>query len=264
MSVQSYRIYTVSNGKVAPGAEVEDLALKGAGTFIPAVIIGEEGRGRQRGVIPVDAPPMVSCPDQGKQMWQSQTTCTRCGVALGEVIDSHRRHPEEGLVRGRLMYAAMGQTKAGKPKLWAMPVPTTEDHVIVVFRTKPGFRGGSAHTGDRSGWRCSSYGCDASGDGYAPSACPKCGDAPTAWGGGPELRFSPFPGEKLAEGRVAQGQAGAMGGGPQVMALMPKEVVFRSAYSGRLYGGPSSHYYKWDGQNLLAMTWEERSLTDAF
>lgn len=262
MSVESYRIFTATNGKLTAGAEVEDLALRGAGTTIPAVIVGEEGRGRNRGVIPVDVPPMVPCPEQGKEPWTSQGVCARCGVALGEAVNSRRRHPEEGLVRGRLLYAALGKTKAGKPKFWAMPAPTTEDHVIVVFRTKPGFRGGSGHTGDRTGWKC---GCGATGqEAVLPDRCPSCGAGESSWGIGMRLQFAAFPGEKLAEGYVAQGDAGRMGGGEQLVALMPRDVVFRTGYSGRLYGGPSAHYYKWDGEKLLAMTWEERSLTDAF
>lgn len=262
MSVQSYRIYTIVNGKVTPGAEVEDLALKGAGTTIPAVIVGEEGRGRQRGVVPVDAPPMFPCPDQGKELWTSQSACPRCGVLLGEVVDSRRHHPEDGLVRGRLMYAALGKTKAGKPKFWAMPAATRKDHVIVVFRTQPGYRGGSAHTGDRIGWKC---GCGATGqEAVTPDKCPGCGAGEYLYGIGMRIRFADLLGERLTEGYVAQGTAGRMGGGEQLVALMPRDVVFRTTYSGRLYGGPSAHYYKWDGEKLLAMTWEERSLTDAF
>ena len=45
---------------------------------------------------------------------------------------------------------------------------------------------------------------------------------------------------------------------------MPK-CVFRTTYSGRLYGAPSAHYYSWDGQQLLGgLTWDERCASDIF
>jgi len=45
---------------------------------------------------------------------------------------------------------------------------------------------------------------------------------------------------------------------------MPKGVVFRTGYSGRLYGAPAAHYYVFDGEKILAATWEERMLTELF
>lgn len=55
-----------------------------------------------------------------------------------------------------------------------------------------------------------------------------------------------------------------MGGGEQLVALVPRGAVCRTGYFGRLYGGPASHYYKWDGSRLLAATWAERAATDLF
>jgi hypothetical protein len=55
-----------------------------------------------------------------------------------------------------------------------------------------------------------------------------------------------------------------MGSGEQIVALMSKNVVFRTGYSGRLYGAPSAHYYMWDGEKLLVATWDERVAADLF
>jgi hypothetical protein len=44
-----------------------------------------------------------------------------------------------------------------------------------------------------------------------------------------------------------------MGSGSQYIATMPKDVVFRTSYSGRLYGAPSAHYYVWTGERLWLM-----------
>ena len=115
----SYRIFTIHSGKVADGAAVERLKLSGAGVEIDAIIIGEEGRGRSRGVLPVQGAPIQGPPDE----WG--------------------RRPE------RLIFAAdIGLTKSGKPKL-VVGQTTTSDKAIVVFRTPIGFRGGNSHTGDQ-------------------------------------------------------------------------------------------------------------------
>jgi hypothetical protein len=261
----TYRIFTVSSGKVSEGAEIGKVHLKGAGIDIDAIIIGEEGRGRERGVLPVGNPPQVPCSERGKDLWTSADKCERCGVALGEKKEGSytRNHPNSGMVTGKLLFAEVGTTKAGKPKFNSRNAADTEEKVIVVFRTTIGFRGGNDHTGDRAGWKCGKYGCDAHGDEpIAPETCPKC-SATGSWDG-PKHLFAKFPGEIIATGHIAQGDAGRAGGGAQIIALMPKDVVFRTSYSGRLYGAPSAHYYKWDGKRLISATWDERASADLF
>jgi hypothetical protein len=200
----SYRVFTISSGRVTDGAAVERLKLAGAGVEIDAVVVGEEGRGRARGVLPVQGAPTPGQPDE------------------------YGRHPE------RMIFAAdLGETKAGKPKLVVAPT-TTSDSAIVVFRTPIGYRGSNAHTGDRESREDDN------------------------------VRFLPFPGQILVEGRIAQGAAGGMGSGSQGVAMVPKGVVFRTAYDGRLYGAPAAHYYFFDGEKILAATWEERAASDCF
>ena len=133
--------------------------------------------------------------------------------------------------------------------------------ILVVFRTPIGFRGGSSHTGDLLGWSCGvSYlgRCKAEGQGLAPKRCPLCDNGYP----GPRNQFAEFPGEILTEGTIAQGAAGRMGSGRQLVAIVPAGAVFRTGYSGRLYGHPSSHYYMWDGEALLSATWQERDAAD--
>lgn len=200
----THKVFTVSSGTVQEGTVVESLTLKGAGVDIPAIIIGEEGRGRDRGVLPVKL-------TNGQQKeWQ-----------------------EKG--RTTIFFAEVGETKAEKPKLFAKEREDTDEKIICVFRTKIGYRGGNSHTGDRTG----------EDDNDRPS-------------------FALFPGKELVSGSIAQGTAGRMGSGSQMVAVMPKDTVFRTGYSGRLYGGPGSHYYLWDGEKLLSLTWDERVASDLF
>lgn len=129
--------------------------------------------------------------------------------------------------------ADIGSTKSGKPKLFP-EIKTDDTKCIVVFRTKIGYRGGNSHTGDRK--NTEAY----------------------------ELQFEEFPGEILCQGTIAQGDAGRMGSGTQLVAIMPKGIVFRTGYSGRLYGDPRAHYYMFNGNEIIAVTWEQRQDSDIF
>ena len=49
----AYRVYTIVSGQVSEGAMVEKFALRGAGVDIPAIMMGQSGRGRSLGILPV-------------------------------------------------------------------------------------------------------------------------------------------------------------------------------------------------------------------
>lgn len=192
------KIFTISSGNVTEGARVDSFTLKGANITIPAIIIGEEGRGRKLGILPVQLLP-----------------------------DSYKEWQEKGTIS--IYSAEVGETKTGRPKLIEASEITDIEKCICVFRTKIGFRGSNRHTGDIHG-----------------------------------DEFLPFPGEILCEGIIAQGAAGRMGSGSQLVAVMPAEVVFRTAYRGRLYGAPDSHFYIFRDGQILSATWEEREVAEIF
>jgi len=140
---------------------------------------------------------------------------------------------KEGVVF--ITYATVGKTLKGAPKIIEGGASIANTEALVVFPTMIGFRGGNDHTGDRV------EDCD------------------------PEnISFLPFPAAILAEGAIAQGDAGNMGSGSQYIAVVPKNVVFRTRYSGRMYGAPSSHYYLYTGSQVLSATWDERLASDLF
>jgi hypothetical protein len=203
------KVFTVENGKVTEGVRVDTFTLKCAGVSIPAILIGEEGRGRRLGVLPVQLLP-----------------------------DTYAEWKEKG--HTYINFAQVGTTKVGKPKLFQTEGTDTTEKCICVFRTMIGFRGGNSHTGDRDG-----------------------GTEKTYWGAECPT-FHPFPGEILCEGIIAQGDAGRMGSGSQLVAVMPAGIVFRTGYSGRLYGAPSAHYYVYRDGQLLSATWNEREVSGVF
>ena len=203
------KIYTVENGRISEGATVDTFKLSKAEISIPAILVGEEGRGRRLGVLPVQL-----LPEKYKE-WQE-----------GKDI---------------MIYSAeVGETKAGKPKLIESSGIADTEKCICVFRTRIGYRGANEHTGDRDG-----------------------GTEEDFWGA-EHPTFLPFPGEVLCEGIVAQGDAGRMGSGSQLVAVMPANIVFRTAYHGRLYGEPPEHYYLFRDGQLLSATWEEREVAEIF
>ena len=209
------KVFTIEVEKVKPGADVVPFRL-GNGVEIPAIVVGESGRGRALGVLPVS------------------------GAKPGDVIYT----------------ADVGTSRAGRPKLF-VPGSGTDDKAIVVLRSKIGFRGGNEHTGDRTGhWKC--QWCEIEGkeeDIFTiPEKCPKCGALTLK-------KLLPFPGEILVSGVIAQGDAGRMGFGNQIVAVVPRGVWFRLGMTGRLYGRPRAYYYMFDGSKVIAMTWEERVLT---
>lgn len=223
------RIYTIEDGVVTDGSVVEKFTIRGAGITIPAIIVGEEGRGRQLGILP------VHLPDPLYAQWN-----------------------EKGSVK--IVAAALSSTKSGRPKLIAHPIEdvNTNEKCLVVFRTPIGFRGGNQHTGDRVGVYCQTCGAEFDFLEKSSDKCPKCGFYSLTF------RYAPFPGDVLVSGVIAQGAAGRMGSGEQLVAVIPKGVVFRTGYSGRRYGRPYAHYYVYDGQRIISATWDERKIADLF
>lgn len=167
---------------------------------------------------------------------------------------------------GRLYTAALGLTKSGRPRL---NEGGDGQECLVVNLSTPGFRGGSELTGDvdpQSGI-CHPFrgnhphGCP----GVDAQPAPEAGSYPSCAGCSCQgVAFRTFPGQIIAQGWVAQGDAGRMGGGPQQILVLQKDQVCRVGRSGRLYGAPAAHYYKWDGENLLVATWAEREASDIF
>lgn len=216
------KIFTIESGSISEGVEITSFHLKKAGAEIPAIIVGEEGRGRELGILPVGCLPI----------------------------------PKDSEEKIKIMFGEIGETKTGRPKIFKRDNETTTDSIIVVLKTKIGFRGANAHTGDRTG----SLICGSCGRKVPMSSV----DIRCECGGEFEIEFLPFPGEILVKGIIAEGDAGRMGSGEQIICIIPKNTVFRTAYFGRLYGAPMSHYYKWDGVKLFSLTWEERQISEIF
>lgn len=107
------KIFTIAAGSIRTGAEVETLTLT-SGVKIPAIMIGEEGRGRKRGVIPVALLPDTYA------VWETK----------GKTI---------------INFVTLTQTKAGKPKFIQADQDDGEEQAVMVLRTPIGFRGWNAH-----------------------------------------------------------------------------------------------------------------------
>lgn len=130
------KVWTVDSNGAREGAEVARHELRGAGVSIDAILIGETGRGRELGVLPVAGfrGPKSPCPERGQRMWTGVSRCHRCGLPAtsGEgnwhPLDDPRRTSEShsyglhALERGEvedrvLRHARVGETRSGDPEL---------------------------------------------------------------------------------------------------------------------------------------------------
>jgi hypothetical protein len=132
------KIFTTRDGKCHEGTFVYPHELTGAGISIPVVRIGEAGRGRRMGILPVET--------------------------LGPVQDT----PADPY---RVYCGRMSTTKRGAPKLIETE-RCSDSSALVAMREPIGFRGSNSFTGDLAGWGCKR--CSALGEGGLPSSCPKC------------------------------------------------------------------------------------------
>lgn len=219
MPKPTYRLFTVSSGVVEPSVIVGKWTPMGAARAVPVIIVGQQGPERMRDVLTVNLFGSL------QHIWG-----------------------EEGSVN--IAAAALGQTQSGDNwKLFAGDKADTDEEIICLFRTKYGSRGRKAHTGDRCGWKCSSPHCFANGPGEMPEECPVCKmkDGSSA---APVWMFREFPGQILARGVCADSQ--------EIIAKMPRGVIFCTHYTNSPYGAPDSHYYVWTGLELICATWDER------
>ncbi len=247
---EKMKIFTIESGEVEEGARVDSFTLKGAGVTIPAIITGEEGRGRELGVLPVHLLP-----------------------------NSYKEWQENGYTY--IHSAHVGETKSGKPKLFQTEEVDTAERCVCIFRTKIGVRGSNSHTGDRKseyyvpGWRPDIEVLGEKGlkERYTKEEAISLTKELSSLEGREhqwdiifdrKLEFHPFPGEILCEGIIAHGMAGRAASGEQLVAILPANTVFRTGYSGRLYGAPAAHYYIFKDGQLLAATWKEREISDIF
>lgn len=132
---------------------------------------------------------------------------------------------------GTIEYAEIGRTRKGKPKLKSLEVDEEDNRAIFVFITSVTKEGLSEYTGD-----------------YDPE----------------KSEFLSFPGEVISSGYISQGDMGRFGNSDQMVAIIPQNAVFHTAYKGKRYGQALSYFYKWDGEQVLACTEEELEVSGLF
>lgn len=182
---KSMMIYELKEEKVKP-PKIQRFRLAN-GVEIPAICVGEKGRGRRCGVLPVKLLP------ESFQRWKNGEEVTIKAVMIGK-------------------------TRTGRPKLIEAREAEDNEHVVLVLRTPIGFRGYNDH------------------------------------------KFSDEP-ALLAEGRIAQGEAGAMGSGEQLIVVAPVGSTVTVEIGGRRYGAPKGYVYNVKSvDEITVMTDEESEL----
>ena len=238
----SLPVFTIGYGLVEEGTTV---VLRGK-DMVPTVVVGS---GQQQGAVPVLRPPLVPCPERGKRKWvpsKRAAICKYCGMKFEKDEKGYFEHFDDlGFAPGKVKYAEI----EGENSFTLIPQEeaTTDQFTLIVFRTSVQRGGGNAHTGDKNGWMCSLPICHASSDSsILPQECPNCGTKTGSPEGGPVTSFSPFPGRILAEGRVHDPWGG--GSGSQIVAVLPKNAIFRIASFGN--AGTVSRFYLYNGVEI--------------
>jgi hypothetical protein len=106
------KLYTIDYENVAKGVDVRQFELAN-GTKIPAIVIGETGRGQRLGVLPVRLTPAS--------------------------MEEFRRKRSTKIAHGVLV-----QTKTGRPALQETEYTTDDNEVLIVFLAGIGYRGGNS------------------------------------------------------------------------------------------------------------------------
>ena len=145
---------------------------------------------------------------------------------------------------------SLGKTQSGKLKFFANNYATTATECIIVMRSGIRYRGANEHTlAEHDGLMCS-Y-CNVSSQ---DTTKPPCEHTDHHY-----PKYAPIPKERiLAVGHIAQGTAGRMGSGEQIIIKLPINTEIRLKKYGRLYGGPSEYFYCFDGENVTCLSGQER------
>lgn len=238
------KIFTIVDEKVTIGARVEKVSR---GNFeFPAITVGEEGRGRKLAFIPVKLTSVQY------KSWKDK--------GYAEVYNVSLVKNEKGVT----MFKELEKQN-------------NDSNCVVVMKNGIGFRGWNEYTGSLKDeyyefdmvtvqWEAERLGV-AIKDRYSydearmisqflqEKGVVRKGFSDTE-GFERKVVYHPFPIKVLAKGVIAQGDAGKMGKGSQIIGVVSPTMVFRVCYGGRLYGKPDQYYYVYDGKTVHSMTEE--------
>lgn len=242
----------------------------------PAVSLGEAGRGRTLTRLPLEGPaPPATCtgnvttrtfPHWGTPRWQAR--CSGCDTRRYTGPEDPEG-PLYGVGEGATEAEALAELRHGPPKdptprvlggalarhghLWRVaPGPAEGEACAVLVRDQSGYRGTWTLTGDPT-----PTGCPLAGE-YSETShlCASCGVEVSPWTRHADYTYGPAP-RVLAQGMCAQGDAGRMGGGAEVVVVLRPGGGFVVRRAGRLYGREARVYYRWDGTTLVRVPAEE-------
>ena len=204
----------------------------------PHVGVGEEGRGRQYGRLPLGqrltetllAGVPVECDGCGHSLHAAP--CGQTLVWSTAVCDcvSTATRPK---VAVRVKRASVVRSRDGA-LLLVEEHPGDGERALVALRIAPGYRGGVEYYG---------RGITQSDVGNVPDPLPA--------------------GVELLRGYTAQGDAGRMGGGPELLVVMQPGDRIVAHRTGRLYGQPRRLAIDYDGERVLVRPLHEVEQAEA-
>lgn len=237
------KCFTVTT-KVEEGIRVgRTTAPFDASKVVPAVLVGEHGRGRK----------LHQCPVEGALVSDENARIDRADLvkrgSFGPVfVPEEVRDDRRAIVlvavpagfRGGVRFTAASKSRKPCPARQSTTLPNSECFEKLADGSKKCQLCGTA-------WIEKDVAAsEAAGeDWWANQRHPDSGEA---------LMFDSFPPEGVtvvAEGYVAQGDAGRMGGNAEYLLILKPGAGFRARRAGRLYGAPAEVFVRWDGENLV-------------
>lgn len=125
-----------------------------------------------------------------------------------------------------LRWASLGKSQSGRPKL-VKEKELEANYCLIVFRTPAGLGGANEHTGQQK---------------LIPEG------NQMAFLNESLKSYLPFPGRILVSAEISKSWKDYFDSSYQLIAVMPKDRIFRVAYSDQR--GLHEYYYKYDGQSL--------------
>jgi hypothetical protein len=145
-----------------------------------------------------------------------KTKGSDCG-AISAAIPPHEYQRYQNGEEVRVYAGNIGKNHLGNPKFFTKPKADDDEYVIVVIKTTPPLGGESKYAGTTH-----------------------------------DDELGTFPGKVIVRGRISLGEQGELGTGTQCIALVKKDIRFRTSYTGVAETEPISHMYFWDGKRLFS------------
>ena len=239
------KIFTVVKESVLDRAEVTSLTLA-SGVNIPAITVGEDGRGRKLGVVPtVLLPNSLEIWENKKSVWINNVRIGQTGAGKAKFFEKEQDNDTDCVVVMRSDYGYRGVNYHGARIVWEI----NEPYCTVQARFKNGLFTPELSQSFEKYMENTSYASYDSVEEFVNE------NSYTTVQGNIE-------GVLLASGHIADGMAGRVAGGDQYIYHIKDGTTFAVKMTGRMYGNPDAYEYVFSNGKITAYTARDLEIID--